>query len=165
MVLVKTLKSLLDCKESKPVNPKGNHSWIFIRKTDAEAEAPILWPPDGKNRIIGKDPDPGKDWRQEEKGVTGDEMVEGYHWFNGPEFELTLPVRRPKYWSFSFSISPVNEYSGLISFRIDWFDFLAVQGTLKSLFSITTVQKYKFLGAQLSLWSNSHIHTWLLENP
>ena len=90
MVLAKTLESLLDCKESKPVNPKGNQPWIFIRRTDAEAEAPILWPLDGKNRIIGKDPDPGKDWREELKWMTGDEMVEGYHWFNGPEFELTL---------------------------------------------------------------------------
>ena len=70
-----------------------------------------------------------------------------------------------KVLSLNFSISPSNEYSGLTSFRMDWFDLLAVQGTLKSLFSITTVQKYKFLGAQLSLWSNSHIHTWLLEKP
>ena len=70
-----------------------------------------------------------------------------------------------KVWSFSFKISPSNEYSELISFRIDWFDFLAVQGTLKSLFCNTTVQKHQFFHAQLSLWSNSHIHTWLLEKP
>ena len=69
----------------------------------------------------------------------------------------------PKYWG--FSISPSNEYSELISFRVDWFDLLAVQGTLKSLFSNTTVQKHQFFRAQLSLWSNSHIHTWLLEKP
>ena len=73
--------------------------------------------------------------------------------------ESALHNRWPKYWSFSFSFRPSNEYLGLISFRIDWFDLLAVQGTLKS----TTVQKYQFFGAQLSLWSNSHIHTWLLE--
>ena len=75
-----------------------------------------------------------------------------------------LCIRWPKYWSFNFSISPTNEYSGLISFRIDWFDLLVVQGTLKSLFS-TAVQKHPFFGTQLSLWSNSHIHTWLLEKP
>ena len=72
--------------------------------------------------------------------------------------EPALCIRWPKYWSFSFSISPSNEYSGLIYFRIDWFDLLAVQGTLR-VFSNTTVQKHQFFGAQLSLWSNSHIHT------
>ena len=78
--------------------------------------------------------------------------------------ELALHIRWPKYWSFSFSISPSNEYSGLISLRIDWLDPLAVQGTLKSLLH-TTVQKHQFFRAQLSLQSNSHIHTWLLEKP
>ena len=78
--------------------------------------------------------------------------------------ELALHIRWPKYWSFNFSISPSNKYSGLISFRIDWFCSLAVQGTLR-VFSSTTVQKYQFFGIQPSLWSNSHIHTWLLEKP
>ena len=78
--------------------------------------------------------------------------------------EPGLHIRRPKYWSFSFSISPSNEHSGLISFRIDWLDLLAVQGTLKNLLH-TTVQKYQFFSTQLSLWSNSHIHTWLPEKP
>ena len=71
VILEKTLESPLDCKEIKPVNPKGNQPWIFIKRTDAEAEAPILWPPDVKSQLIGKDPDTEKDWRQEEKGVTG----------------------------------------------------------------------------------------------
>ena len=75
----------LDCKEIQPVHPKGNQSWIFIGRTDTEAETPILWPPDGKNWLIGKDPDAGKDWRQEEKGTTEDEMVEWHHWLNGHE--------------------------------------------------------------------------------
>ena len=75
-----------------------------------------------------------------------------------------LCIRWPKYWSFSFSISPFNEYSALISFRMDWLDLLAVQGTLKSLFN-TIVQRRQFFGAQLYLLSNSHIHTWLLEKP
>ena len=77
--------------------------------------------------------------------------------------ESVLYIRRPKYWSFSFSISLSNEYSGIISFEMDWLDFLAVQGTFKGLQTI--VQKHQFFSAQLSLWSNSHIHTWLLEKP
>ena len=75
MVLEKTLESLLDTKESKPVNPRGNQPWIFIGRTDAEARDPILWSTEAKSWFIGKDPDAGKDWRQEEKGVTEDEMV------------------------------------------------------------------------------------------
>ena len=75
VVLEKTLESPLDFKEIKPVNPKGSQPWIFIGKPDAETEAPILWPPDVKNWLIGKDPDAGEDWRQEEKGMTEDEMI------------------------------------------------------------------------------------------
>ena len=75
VVLEKILESPLDCKEIKPLNPKGNQPWIFIERTDAEAEAPILWPPDVKSQLIGKDPDAGKDWRQQEKRVAEDEMV------------------------------------------------------------------------------------------
>ena len=78
VMLEKTLESPLDCKEIKPVNPKGNQSWIFIGRTDAKAEAPVLWPPDVKNWLIGIDPDAGKDWRWEEKGTTEDEMVGWY---------------------------------------------------------------------------------------
>ena len=87
VVLEKTLESPLDCKEIKLVNPKGNQSWIFIGRTDAEAETPILWPPDAKNWLIGKDLDAEKDWRQEEKGMTEVEMVGWHHWLNGHEFE------------------------------------------------------------------------------
>ena len=86
-VLEKTLESPLDCMEIKPVYPKGNQSWIFIGRTDAEAETPKLWPPNAKNWLIGKDPDAGKVWRQEEKGMTEDEMVGWHHWLNGHEFE------------------------------------------------------------------------------
>ena len=85
VVLEKTLESPLDFKEIKPVNHKGNQSWIFIGRTDAEA--PILWPPDAKSQLIGKDPDVGKDWGQEEKGMTEDEMVGWHHWLDGDEFE------------------------------------------------------------------------------
>ena len=87
MVLEKTLESPLDYKEIKPVNPKGNQSWIFIGRTDAEASAPILWPRDVMSRLIRKDPDSGKDWGQEEKGTTEDEMVGWHHWLNGHGFE------------------------------------------------------------------------------
>jgi len=81
------LESPLDSKEIKPVNPKGNQSWIFIGKTDTEAETPILWPPGMKSLLIGKEYGSGKDWRQEEKGVTGDEMVGWHLWLSGHEFE------------------------------------------------------------------------------
>ena len=87
VVLEKTLESSLDCKDIQPVHPKGNQSWIFIGRTDAEAEAPLLWPHGVKNWLIWKDPDAGKDWRQEEKGKTEDEMVGWHHWLNGHEFE------------------------------------------------------------------------------
>ena len=89
MVLEKTLESPLDCKDIKPVNTKGNQPWIFFGRTDAAAEAPILWPPDVKSRFIGKDSDAGKDWGQEEKGTTEDEMVGWHHRLNGHEFEQT----------------------------------------------------------------------------
>ena len=94
VVLEKTLESPLDCKEIKPVNPKGNQSWIFIGKPDAEAEVArdtkfsnIHWPPDANSRLIRKDPDAGKDWRQEEKHMTVDKMVRWHHWLNGHEYE------------------------------------------------------------------------------
>ena len=90
VVLEKTLESPLDCKEIQLVNPKGNQSWIFIGRTDVEAETPILGLPDPKNWLIGKDPDAGKDWRQEEKGTIDDEMVGWHHWFDGHEFEQAL---------------------------------------------------------------------------
>jgi len=89
VVLEKTLESPFDSKEIKPVNLKGNQPWIFIERTDAEAETPILWPPDAKNQLIGKDPDAGKDWRQEEKGRTEDVMVGRHHQLDGHEFKQT----------------------------------------------------------------------------
>ena len=92
VVLEKTLESPLDCKEIQPVYPKGNQSWVFIGRTDAEAEAPILWPPDEKNWLIGKDPYAGQGWRQVEKGMTEDEMAGWHHQIDGHEFEQTLGV-------------------------------------------------------------------------
>ena len=92
VVLDKSLESPLDCKEIKPVNPKGHQSWIFIGRADAEAETPTLWPPDAKNWLIGKVLDAGKDCRQEEKGTTEDEMIGWHHRLDGHEFEQALGV-------------------------------------------------------------------------
>ena len=92
VVLEKTLESPLDCKEIQPVHSKGDQSWVFIGRTDAEAETPILWPPHVKSWLIGKDPDAGRDGGQEEKGMTEDEMAGWHHWLNGHEFGWTLGV-------------------------------------------------------------------------
>ena len=91
-VVLKTLERPLDCKEIQPVNPKGNQSWIFTGRTDTEAETPMHWPPGGKTWLIGKDPDAGKDWKQEEKGTREDEMVGWHHRLNKREFEQALGV-------------------------------------------------------------------------
>ena len=87
MVLKKTLESPLDCKEIQPVRPKRDQSWVFIGRTDAKVEARVLWPPDVKSRLIGKDPDAGEDWGQEEKGTTEDEMAGWHHRLDGLESE------------------------------------------------------------------------------
>ena len=86
-MLEKTLEGPLDCKEIQPVHPKGNQSWIFIGRTDAEAEAPMLWLPDAENWLMGKDSDAGKDWRWEKKGVREDEMVGWHYQLNGYDFQ------------------------------------------------------------------------------
>ena len=92
VVLEKALESPLDCKEIQPVIPKGNQPWIFIGRTDVEAETPTLWPPDAKSWLIEKDPDAGKEWEQEEKGTTEDEMAGWHHCLDGHESEWTLGV-------------------------------------------------------------------------
>ena len=92
VALEKTLESPLDCKEIQPVHPKGDQSWVFIGRTDAKAEIPILWPPHSKSWLIGKDSDSGRDRGQEEKGMTEDEMAGWYHRLDGHEFEWTLGV-------------------------------------------------------------------------
>ena len=92
VVLAKTLESPFDSKKIKPVNPKGNQPWMFIGRTDGEAEVPILWPPDGKNWLIRKDPDAGKDWSWEKKGSTEDEMFGWHYWLDEHEFEQALEV-------------------------------------------------------------------------
>ena len=92
VVLEKTLENPLDCKEIQPVHPKGDQSWVFIGRTDVEAETPIFWPLDAKSWLIWKDPDLGKDWMHEEKWMTEDEMVRWHHQLNGHEFKWTLGV-------------------------------------------------------------------------
>ena len=92
VLLEKTLESPLGCKGIKPVNPKGDQSWIFIGRTEAKAETPIRWPPNAKNSLIGKNPDAGKDWRQKEKGTIEGEMVGWHHWFYRHEFEQAPEV-------------------------------------------------------------------------
>ena len=92
VVLEKTLESPLDCKEIQPVHSKGDQSWVFFGRTDAKVETPILWPPHVKSWLIGRDPDAGRDWGQEEKGTTEDEMAGWHHWLNGHGFQWTLGV-------------------------------------------------------------------------
>ena len=89
VVLEKTLESPLDCKEIQPIHPKGDQSWVLIGRNDAEAETLILWPPHTNSWLVGKDPDAGRDWEQEEKGMTEDEMAGWHHWLDGHEFEWT----------------------------------------------------------------------------
>ena len=139
VVLDKTLESSLDCKEIKPVNLKGNQSWIFIGSTDAEAETPILWPANAKSWFIGKDRDT----------LSFNHFILCCPLLLLPSIfpsirvfsnEPVLCIRWPKYWSFSFTISPSSGHPGLISFRMDGLDLLAVQRTLKSLLLSPTPQ-------------------------
>ena len=112
VVLEKTLESPLGSKETNPVHPKRNQSWILIGRTDAEAKTPILWPPDVKNWLIWTDPDSGKDWRREEKGTTKDEMIGWHHWLDGNEFELWELVMNWEAWH--------SAVQGLQRVRHDW---------------------------------------------
>ena len=159
-VALEKTREALDCKEIKPINPKRNQSWIFIGRTDAEA--PILWPPDTKNWLIGKDPDAGKDCRREEKRATEDEMVGWHHRLNGHEFEQALGVGDRQ-----GSLACCNPWSHRVrhnwatELKTDLFDLLAVQGT-SGVFSSTTVWKHRFFGILPSLQSSSHSHTWPL---
>ena len=115
VVLDKTLESPLDCKEIKPVNLEGNQSWTFIERTDAETKALIFWPPDVKSRLIGKDPDAGKDWRQEEKRTTEDEMVGWHHRLNGHELEQAPGVGEGQ-----GSLAPCSPWDCRESYKTEW---------------------------------------------
>ena len=152
----------------KPVNPKGNQSWIFIGRSDAEAETPILWPPDAKSRLIRKDPDAGKDWRQKEKGMPSNHLILCHPPFSSclqsfpasgsfPVSLLFASGGQSVRVSASVSVLPMNIQ--------DWFPLgltglLSLQAKeLTGVFSNTTIQKHQFFVTQPSLWSNSHIYT------
>ena len=126
VVLEKTLESPLDCKEIQSVHPKGNQSWIFTGRTDAEAETPILWPPDAKNWLIWKDPDAGKDWGQEEKGMTEDKMIGWHHWLDRHELEQALTGG---WWT---GRPGVLQSMGLQRVRHDWATELTDWGNSKT---------------------------------
>ena len=121
MMLEKTLESPLESKEIKPVNPKGNQSWIFIGRTDAEA--PTLWPPDVKSWLIWKDPDAGKDWGQEEKAITEDEMVGWYHRLNGLQFEQS-----PRVGDGQGSLACCSPWSHKESDTTGWLNWTYIRG-------------------------------------
>ena len=119
VVLEKTLEGPLDCKEIQPVHPKGDQSWVFIGRTDVEAETPILCPPDVKNWLIWKDPDAGKDWRREKKGTTEDEMAGWHHWMDVSLSELRELVMNREAWH--ASIHGVEKSRTQLS---DWYDLI-----------------------------------------
>ena len=180
VVLEKTLESPLDCKEIQLVHPKGNQSWISIGRTDAETETPILWPPDVKNWLTGKDPIAGKDWRQEEKGTTEDELVTPSNHLILYRHLLLLIQYFPASGSFpmsqffasggqnigvsaSASVLPLNIQDW---FLLGWTGWISLKSKgFSRVFSNTTVQKHQFFGTQSSLWSNSHIRIRLWEKP
>ena len=128
-VLEKTLESPLDCKEIQPVQPK-DQSWVFIGRTDVEAETPILWPSDAKNWPIRKDPDAGKDWSQEEKGTTEDNMLEWHHWLNGSESEQA-PVVGDRQESLACCSPRGHNESDMIEL-LNWTEFLGAEEDLES---------------------------------
>jgi len=129
VVLEKTLQSPLDYKEIQLINPKGNQSWIFIGRTDAEAETSTLWPPDVKNWLTEKDPDAGKDWRREEKGTTEDEMVGWHHQLHGHKFEQSLGVGDGQ-GSLAWC-SPWDHKESDTTERLNWTDHSYVQSNNK----------------------------------
>ena len=122
VVLEKTLESPLSCKEIQLVHPKGNQSWILIENNDAEAETPILWLPDVKNWLIGKDPDAGKDWRQEKMGIAESEMVGWHHWPNGHEFKY-IPGVGDGHWGL-VCCSPWGSKEVDMTERLNWIPFM-----------------------------------------
>ena len=198
VVLEKTLESPLDCKEIQPVHSEGDQSWVFIGKTEAEAETPVLWLPHGKSWLIGKDSDAGRDWGQEEE-TTEDEMAGWHHSMDVSLSELwelvmlsnhlilcqlllLLPsvfpsirvfsnklafcTRWPKYLSFTFSISPSNEYSGLISLGLrGLISLLPKQGTLKSLLQdYSSEASILWCSAFFMVWLTSVHDSWIYSN-
>ena len=132
VMLEKILESPWDCKEIKPVNSEENQSWIFIGRTDAEVETPILWPPDAKNWLIGKAPDAGKDWRQKEKVMTEDEMVGWHHYLNGHKFKQAPELVNREAW-----YTAVAGVSKSWTWQSDWTKLMVIWLSLSMLFYFT----------------------------
>ena len=152
VVLEKTLESPLDCKEIQPVHPKGDQSWVFFGRNDAKAETPVLRSPDVKNWVIGKDPDAGKGWRQEEKGITVDKMVGLYHWLDGCEFEQALGVGDGQ-GSLAFH-SPLgckeSDTTEQLNWAVTWSNFLNYQCLFPYLQSKDHILSFVLLALVLS---------------
>ena len=158
VVLEKTLESPLDCKGIKPVNPKGDQFWIYIGKTNAEADTPILWPPDVKCWLIGKDPDTGKDGQQEEKGMTEDEMVGWHHWLDGHEFEQALGVGDGQWSLVSYSSwgckeSDMTEWLNWTELNWIRMEFLSCETSSCSHMALY-IQRWYWLGSVASFADN-----------
>ena len=132
VALEKTLGGPLDCKEIKPVNPKESQSWIFIGRTDAEGETPILWPPDGKNWLIREDPDAGRDWRGEEKVSKEDEMVEWHHRLDGHEFEQV-----PRFSDGQGSLVCYSPWGLKESYTTEWLNWTDTYSSLRIIAIVT----------------------------
>ena len=148
---MKTLESPLDCKEIKPVHSKGNQPWIFIERTDAEAEALILWLPDAKRWLIGKDSDAGKDRRQEEKGTTKDEMIGWHHWLDARESEWTLGVGDGQ-----GGLACCDSWDHKESDTTEWLNWTELNHTYPHLLHVgLTIYKYKAIYLRLQLISQS----------
>ena len=158
VVLEKTLESPLDCNEIQPVHPKGDQSWVFVGRTDAEAETPILWPPDVKSWLIGKDPDAGEDWGREKKGTTEDEMVGCHHWPNGPRFGLNSRswwcTRRPGVLQFMGSQWVGHDWANELNWTdrynlsdMRWGSRLSLQGSIVSRVELVLIWKQSFFRA------------------
>ena len=135
-LLEETLESPLDCKEIQPVHSKGNQSWIFIERIDAEAEAPILWPPDTKNWLIRKHSDAGEDWRQEEKGTTEDQMIGSHHQLHGQEFERAPGVANGQGGLVCYSPWGRKESDTIEQLTWTWVDIICSLNSILNLFEI-----------------------------
>ena len=154
VVLEKTLESPLDCKEIQPVHPKGDKFWVFIGRTDVEAETLILWPPDAKSWLIWKDPDAGKDWGREEKGMTEDDVVGWHHWLNGHGFGWTSGVGDGQgglacCGSWGCKESEMTDWTELISFSWEWF------------WSLLSIQCYELLSIVLQALCLVDLIPWI----
>ena len=156
-MLEKTLESPLDCKEIQPVHSEGDQPWDFFGRNDAKAETPVLWPPHAKSWLTGKDFNAGRDWGQEEKGTTEDEMVGWHHWLDGHEFEWTPGVGDGQ-GGLACCNSWGHKESDMTE-RLNWTELNSVWD------ECNCAVVWAFFGTQLSSQSNSHIHTWPQEKP